>query len=142
MGGGDDLGDESFLVEEIFDEDDDNNNEPLQKRRKREQTPEQILIETGRRLHELAPSEQAAFLNTAVKHFGLKEKGSEESGGLASASLDTGKTLFQENWLLPRNSGDEGLKGDIRSVVSMKKLKRWKGASPCVVSLRSLCWAL
>lgn len=134
--GGDDLGDESFLVEEIT-ADDNNEDEPLPKRRKREKTPEEILIETGRRIRELCPTEQAAFLNTAARHFGLKEESNDQliSEGLPLANFgSTEKEIIQEQWLLPTVKQDAGLKEAIRSVVSMKKLKHWKGKSPCVVS--------
>lgn len=134
--GGDDLEDESFLVEKIIegnsDSNDDGDQEPAKKRRKKQLSLEEILIETGRRLAALDPTEQATFLNTAMRHFALKEKSTAETDD-APDDGGAAKDILQTHWLLRKKSEDGNLMEEIRSVVSLQKLKHWKGKSPCVV---------
>jgi hypothetical protein len=142
--GGDDLGDDSLFVADVIDEsnggsvdDDDDEKEPAKKRSKRQLSPEEILVETGRRLAELEPTEQATFLNTAIRHFALlKEKSSKDKADDDSADNGGGGAsdeILQAQWLLRKKSNDGNMLDEIRNVVSLKKLKHWKGTSPCVV---------
>jgi hypothetical protein len=138
--GGDDLEDETLLVEEIVDgsgddDDGDEDKEPAKKRSRRQLSPEEILIETGRRLAELDPTEQATFLNTAMRHFTLKEKSKNDSNDLReNGGGSTNEDILQAQWLLKKKTNDGcNMMEEIRNVVSLKKLKHWKGSSPCVV---------
>jgi hypothetical protein len=141
--GGDDLEDESLFVEQIVDgsgsgsgdeDDGDEDKEPAKKRSRRQLSPEEILIETGRGLAELDPTEQATFLNTAMRHFALKEKSKNDTKDLRENGGGSNEDILQAQWLLKKKSTDGcNMMEEIRNVVSLKKLKHWRGSSPCVV---------
>ena len=83
---------------------------------KKRKSIDKLLLEGGRHIEEKTAEEQAAFLTSALKHYTLM---SHPSSALQQSTVS----------LLPRyfcTTSGGSLSERLRSVVSLKKLKRWK----------------
>lgn len=97
---------------------------PSEPPRKKAKTPQQILLQTGKNIHEQDISDQLMFLNTAMEHYRLLRE--------VNPSDATPSQSFCAHHLATSTS--PSLVTRIRSVVSLQTMKHWKHkASPCIL---------
>jgi hypothetical protein len=121
-------------------DDDEASDEPASKtsKKKHKQSPEQILLTAGRDLENQTVEQQASYLTTILRHYSLLTSAGEDSGDQREAQVEVLSKYCVKAHPPPDNSKPSAsplpLVDQIRSLVSNKKLKKWKHVqSPCIL---------
>jgi hypothetical protein len=107
--------------------------------KKQKQSPEQILLNSGRDLEKQTVEQQAKYLTTILRHYALLTSAEDENGDHGEDLVEVLPKYCVKSRLPSENNkqtqaSPSALVDQIRSLVSNKKLKKWKHVqSPCVI---------